>query len=233
MTQVSEIVTLQAIDDEASTYRAALDDVERRLRGSDELDAARRGLASADAALASVRTEQRGIEAQVEQLTAKIEPEERRLYDGSVKNPKELAGIQHEIESLKERRAGLEEQLLEVFSRVEINERERGRFARDVARLEALWERDQVDLRRESRRLGDSIARADQKREAQKARLTPRSLQLYEDVRRRRGGMAVAQIRGGVCSGCRITIPDAVRKRALSSEFPAQCPNCERILSMG
>ncbi len=233
MTQVSEIVTLQAIDDEAAAYRAALEDVERRLRGSDELDAARRELSVTESALAAVRKEQRALEAQIEALTAKIEPEERRLYDGSVKNPKELSSIQHELGSLKERRAGFEEQLLEVFSRAEITERERGRAAKAVARCEAIWERDQQDLRRESKRLSDLIARTQGRREEQQVRLAPRSLQLYEDVRRRKGGMAVAHLRAGVCSGCRVMIPEGMRKRAFSSDALAQCPNCERILSLG
>jgi predicted nucleic acid-binding Zn-ribbon protein len=233
VTQVSEIVTLQTIDDEATAYRAALEDVERRLRGNEELDAARRELAVTDSALMAVRREQKALEAQIEGLTAKIEPEEARLYSGAVTSPKELSGIQHELESLKQRRAGFEEQLLDVFSRVEIAERERGLSAKAVTRLDAIWERDQQDLRRESKRLGELIARVQRKREEQQLRLTPRSLQVYEDVRRRKGGMAIAQMRGGVCSGCRIMIPEGLRKRALDSDFPAQCPNCERILSMG
>lgn len=233
MSQVSEIVSLQAIDDEAAAFRAALEDVERRLRGNEELDAARRQLAAADASLKEVRAEQRAIETQVESLTTKIDPEERRLYDGSVKNIKELQNIQHELDSLKVRRSTFEEQLLDIFSRVEIAERERSTAAKAVARLEALWERDQQDLRHEARRLGDLITRADRKRDDQKVRLNPRALHLYEDVRRRRGGNAIARIQGGVCSGCRITIPEGLRKRAFSSDALAQCPNCERILHMG
>ncbi|MCZ2110255.1 MAG: C4-type zinc ribbon domain-containing protein [Dehalococcoidia bacterium] len=233
MSQVNEIVSLQAIDDEAAAFRAALEDVERRLRGNEELDGARRQLAISDAALKEARIEQRAIEAQVESLTSKIDPEERRLYDGSVKNIKELQNIQHELESLKERRSAFEEQLLEIFSRVEIAERERSTCARTVARLEALWEKDQQDLRHEARRLGDLIVRTDRRREEQKVRINPRALHLYEDVRRRRGGNAIARVQGGVCSGCRIAIPEGLRKRAFSSDALAQCPNCERILSMG
>ena len=233
MTEVGEIVTLQAIDDEAAAYHAALEDVERRLRGNDELDAARRELAVTAAAHAAAQKEQRTLEAEIEGLTAKIEPEEQRLYSGSVTSPKELRSIQHELDTLKERRSGFEEQLLNLFSRVEVAERERARSAKAVAQLEAIWERDQQDLRRESKRLGDLIARVQRRRDEQKARLAPRSLHVYEDVRRRKGGLAIVQVRGGVCSGCRIMIPEGLRKRAWTSDVPAQCPNCERILSMG
>jgi predicted nucleic acid-binding Zn-ribbon protein len=45
--------------------------------------------------------------------------------------------------------------------------------------------------------------------------------------------MAVARIQGGACGGCRVSLPDAVRKLAFSAEQIPQCPNCERILYFG
>lgn len=233
MSQVTEIVQLQAIDDEAATFRAALDDVERRLRGNEELDAARRELVAADTAVAEAQRDQRKIEGQIEGLSAKIDPEEKRLYDGSVKNPKELASIQQELEQLKQRRSESEDALLEVLSRLDIAQREQQRANKSVSELEGLWEREQQNLKHESKRLADAARVADQKREVQKAKVNPRSLQTYDDVRRKRGGMAVARIQGGTCGGCRIALPDNLRRRAFSVDLLAQCPNCERILYIG
>jgi uncharacterized protein len=233
MSQVTEIVQLQAIDDEAATFRAALDDVERRLRGNEELDAARRELTTAEGAVAEAQKDQRRTEGEVEGLNAKIEPEEKRLYDGSVKNPKELASIQQELDQLKQRRSGFEDELLAILARLDTADRERTRAAKAVADLEALWERDQQGLKHESKRLADAVHVADQKRDVQKAKISPRSLLTYEDVRRKRGGNAVAKIQGGVCGGCRITLPDNLRRRAFSVDLLVQCPNCERILYIG
>lgn len=233
MSQVTEIVQLQAIDDEAATLRAALDDVERRLRGNEELDAARRELAAADTAAAEAQREQRMVEGQIEGLSAKIDPEEKRLYDGSVKNPKELASIQQELEQLKQRRSEFEDQLLEVLSRLDTAQREQLRANKSVGELEGLWEREQQNLKHEAKRLADSARVADEKRDLQKAKVNPRSLQTYDDVRRKRGGNAVARIQGGVCGGCRITLPDNLRRRAFSADLLVQCPNCERILYIG
>lgn len=233
MPQVTDIRTLQEIDDEAAALRAALDDVERRLRGSEELDEARRNAVTLDADLADVRRAQRRIEGDVEGLTARIEPEEKRLYDGSVRNPKELQNIQHELSNLKEQRAKLEDQLLEVMTTLDRVEREQGQASRKLAQAEARWERDQGDLKHEALRLKDLITRADARREAQKLKINPRNLLVYEDVRRRRGGVAVSRVTGGNCGGCRVGIPEAIRKRAFGADQLAQCPNCERILYVG
>jgi len=45
--------------------------------------------------------------------------------------------------------------------------------------------------------------------------------------------MAVAHIQGGMCAGCRVSIPEAIRRRAFAPDQLAQCPNCERILDVG
>jgi predicted nucleic acid-binding Zn-ribbon protein len=233
MSQVAEIRTLQELDDAAETHRAAFDEVERRLSSNEPLDEARRTFAAADSELAALRREQKRLDAQGQSLTARIVPEEKRLYDGSVKNPKELSSIQHEVELLKEQRRRIEDELLELLGRLEVAEREHGVALEAVTRLEAEWEKEQRDLKLEATRLQDSIARADARREAQRTRLTPRALQVYEGVRKRRGGMAVARIQGGACGGCRVSLPDAVRKLAFSAEQIPQCPNCERILYFG
>ena len=233
LAQVTDIRTLQEIDDEAAALRAALEDVERRLRGSEELNEARREAAAVDSEMADVRRAQRRIEGEVEGLTAKIEPEEKRLYDGSVRNPKELTSIQHELEALKQQRSKLEDQLLEVMTNLDRIERDHGNTFRKLSQEEARWEKDQGDLKHEAVRLNDLITRADARREAQKLKVTPRNLQVYEEVRRRRGGVAVARVSGGTCGGCRVGIPESVRRQAFAADRLAQCPNCERILYVG
>ncbi len=111
VSQVTNIRTLQEFDDEAATYRAALEDIEHRLRGSEELEQARASFAALDTELAEVRRTQRKVDGDISILNARIAPEEKRLYDGSVRNPKELGNIQHELELLKDQRSKLEDQL--------------------------------------------------------------------------------------------------------------------------
>jgi predicted nucleic acid-binding Zn-ribbon protein len=233
MSQVLDLLTLQGFDDEAAALRAALADVERRLGGDEELDDARRALATAETAAREVHRQQKLLEDEVERRSDKIAPEEKRLYDGSVKNPKELASIQHEIEFLRAERGKFEDQLIEVLTRRETIDTEHLDAKKLVEELEARREHQQQDLRHEARRLNDMLARVDARREAQKSKIDSRALRVYEEVRRRKGGMAVARIQGGSCMGCRITIPDALRRRALSTDTLAQCPNCERILYIG
>jgi predicted nucleic acid-binding Zn-ribbon protein len=230
---MSDLSSLQAYDSEASALRAALSDVEVRLHGDAAVDAARRALRILENQEAALRKEQRGIEAEVADLTAKIDPEERRLYDGSVKNPKELQALQHEVENLTVMRSTAEDRLLEVLAKIDTADAGIAEARKQLSEHEARWHHHQQELRHEATRLGDAISMADQRRERQKALINPRTLATYEDLRKRKGGTAVTRLQGGVCQGCRIQVPDAVRRKVFSPALIAQCPSCERILTVG
>jgi uncharacterized protein len=233
MTQATELLTLQEFDDEAAILRMKLADVERRLEANEELDAARESLASAEARRAEVHREQRRLEDQVATLTSRIAPEEKRLYGGSVKNPKELSSIQHELELLTAQRSRLEDELVEVLDQVDAADSRQSEARETVTRLEALWQTQQNDLHQERERLNEAITGADARVARQKAAIDPPTLRTYEGLRRRKDGPVVVKIQGRTCSGCRIGIPDAVRTRALAGTTLAQCPSCERILFVG
>lgn len=233
MSQIAELLTLQEIDDEAGRLEARLAEVERRLEGSEELDDARRQLGEAELAAREIHTEQRRLEDEVASLSARIGPEEKRLYDGSVKNPKELTSIQHEVEVLKSQRSHLEDILVEVLDRAEAADRDLAAARSEVARLEDAWAAAHAKLEGERTSLLAAIERAGEKSARQKASVEPRALRVYEDLRRRKPGHVVVRIQGGTCSGCRIGIPDAVRTRAFAGAMLAQCPSCERILYVG
>jgi predicted nucleic acid-binding Zn-ribbon protein len=233
MSLVLELLALQGLDDETAALRAALADVESRLQGDAELDEARRRAIQVESRWSIVAAEQGHLEEEIERLNERITVEEKRLYDGSVRNAKELANIQHEVELFKASRARLEDDLVAVLDRAEATERERSEADAAVRQLEGRRTHDLEGLRHEARRLEDSATRTEQKRLLQAARVQPRALQAYEDLRRRKGGVAVVKIQGSACGGCRIGIPEMLRKRALAGEALVHCPNCERILYVG
>ncbi len=232
MTLITDVRTLQEIDDEIAALEASLSETDARLTRSEALEAAEAAWATADAAFQEVRRAQRDLEASIASLTARIDPEERRLYDGSVRNPKELTAIQHEVELLKAQRTALEDRLLEVMEAFESAAAERAgaEAALESARRSRAEEVDALRAKRED--LAARLAAALARREAQAGCIPQASLRLYDDIRRRRGH-AVARIQGSSCTGCRVAIPESIRRKTFDPAALAQCPNCERILYVG
>lgn len=233
MSQSFELLALQEIDSEAAALRAAIDSLEQRLAGNSQLDDARRELQYVDAELAKRRTRQRRVETEIDDINAKIGPEETRLYDGSITSPKELESLQKEITFLTGNRSQQEDRLLAVLSQIEELELRRRAANQKIGELEREWDTAQVTLRGELHELQQKLGAVQSRRDEQKGRATPRNVGLYEDLRPRKGGVAVSPIKAGACSSCRVSLPGAVRSQTLDKDSVVQCPNCERILTPG
>ncbi|MFN0096494.1 MAG: zinc ribbon domain-containing protein [Dehalococcoidia bacterium] len=233
MSAVLELVTLQSIDDDLAAARAQIADLTRRLEGDPELAEAKADLAGRDAAIAAQRKEQRRLEGEVEGFDAKIAQEEKRLYGGTVKNPKELQSLQHEVDLLKEHRGKVEDVLLPLLDLLETAAAERVAQAQRVTQLEARWHVQAAGMRDELAAREAAVATSETRRLAQVPKVSAPDYRLYEALRSRKGGAAVARLNGGSCAKCRIAVPEAIRRLAMTASTVIQCPNCERILTQG
>ena len=115
MSQIDHLYRLQLLDDEIREGKERLSDVLRLQAESPKLFAARERVEVTEAELQQRRTSQNDLNLELSSLNTKSKRSEDRLYSGIVKNPKELADIQQEIESLGRRRAVLEDEVLEAM----------------------------------------------------------------------------------------------------------------------
>ena len=122
MRGLDRILELQDLD-------TAIDRLEQRreqLEAGEELSSLRKEMEEADARLGELRlasdsisSESTCLEHEIASMSDKLHAEEKRMYDGSIANAKELEALQHEIANLKERRSRAEDELLEQMVRKE------------------------------------------------------------------------------------------------------------------
>jgi uncharacterized protein len=163
-------------------------------------------------------------------LDSKIAAEERRLYDGSVANPKELESIQHEIEALRRRKSIIEDQVLIQMERREEMETRLPGLEAELAeardRLTEIGGSEAAEL--------ESIGRALAERTAERAALLPQIdeelLELYEDLRAQKRGVGAAALEDGVCQGCHQKLSPLELESIKRSEGIRRCAYCRRIL---
>jgi uncharacterized protein len=190
-------------------------------RELDEIVEERNGIAVAhaegQASLDVVTREQSKLETEITQIDDKVKHEQSRLYSGEVSNPKELANIQAELDALRRRKAHLEDQELEVMERRETIEKEHGDVATAMTGLEsriadATSRRDaaSVEIEHELARLGEERAQL-------VPTIHPEVLELYEDIRARRGGVAVGALEDGTCRACGLPLSPMQRDEIRSS----------------
>lgn len=209
----------------------------RNLPEQAELDAAEEKLVALDREIAEqqavaheVALRQRKLDGEIEMLGQKAKSEEAKLYSGSIANPKELEDLRREIEAIRRRISGLEDQDLEVMEEREEADGRLQQLLDERAQLretaaEAAGRRD-----RASREIEGQLAEARARREELGPAVELGLLELYEDIRALKDGVAAAALVDGVCQGCHMTLPAQEVYRIRHTEGLVRCDECRRIL---
>jgi predicted nucleic acid-binding Zn-ribbon protein len=181
-------------------------------------------------ALDSVGREEKRLEGDVGSLGSRIEAEQKRLYDGSVANPKELSSIQAEIENLRARKARLEDEELGQMERREDMEGRLPPLEQVLAEARQRLEELETSSEREVEEITKALATRRSEREKLVADFDVELLDLYEDLRPQKRGVAAAVLKDGVCQGCHEKLSAVALDRLKKTDGLRRCEYCRRIL---
>ena len=223
---------LQQIDLDLEKKTEMLSQVESQLSHNEALTEVKAEVERKRENLAELEKKQKTAEWVIDDLQAKAGPLQQKLYAGSVKNPKELMSLQQQVEQLKSQIREEEDKTLEIMGQVEALQKEVALRAAEVKKLEGEWQKKREQLLAEQAELSTTIDIIKGKRGELADAIEPAHLELYETLRARKQGHAVAKIEQGRCQGCRITLPVSELMRARMGEL-VQCDSCGRILYLG
>jgi predicted nucleic acid-binding Zn-ribbon protein len=181
-------------------------------------------------ALDSIGREQTRFETEIDSYTRRIEAEEKRLYDGSVANPKELQAIRAEVDNLKSRRTRTEDDLLGQLERREDLESKLGPLETAMAEARDRLTEVQASSAVELDEIRSSLESRAAERRAASGRLDEELLELYEDLRALKKGVGAAALTDRVCSACHQELSPLEYEQVKSASGIRRCPNCRRIL---
>jgi predicted nucleic acid-binding Zn-ribbon protein len=226
--EVAALWALQQLDVEVdrlvieaeSLARALANDVTR-----DDRLALHQGMKRAAAAASAARE----AEAALAETQERLKRQEARLYGGSA-GPKELGALQQEIAHLQATRMTQEESALAALMASEEAQAAVTPLERALARTQREQEVERGRLTTRQSELDASLAELRARRAQQAQTLGEGALARYEGLRRSRAGKAVAEVRGGVCQACRVSIQPATLQRARAAAELVTCGNCGRIL---
>jgi uncharacterized protein len=181
-------------------------------------------------AIDAVAREQRRLEGDVDSMEQKIEAERKRMYDGSVANPKELQSIGAEVESLQHRKSRTEDALIEQMEQREELEARLGSLESEVAGARAGVQEIEETSGRELVEIERDLKRLTEERERLAGEIDEELLQLYEDLRRQKKGVGAAALVDGVCQGCHQKLSAVYLDRLKREPGIRRCEYCRRIL---
>ena len=233
MSRASSLFRLQRQDQELEAARVKLHSIETELEGAGGLGGRRGRVQAADQALAAARGAQAFAENEVAVQRAKLEAAEAALYGGTVRNPKELADLQHETEALRRHIATLDDRLLEAMLALESAETEQRQSTQALDAGEAGWEAARAQLERARSESTQQIERLEGEREATLAGVSAADLALYDSLRALHGGTAVAEVLDASCGACGVAVAPSILQTVRSSPDLIRCRQCNRILYAG
>ncbi len=230
MNKGRQLYELQEVDLKVEAEREALARVESQIGESEALIEAQAVLAREQERLAELDKNQQLGEWEVEDSQSKTALLEQKLYNGSVRNHKELISLQEQVEHLKKAGRGQEDKLLDIMTEAEATQKRIADKRKEIERMEEDWRQEQSSLLREQAELRESLASLEQRRKDLMARIDAASLELYQDLRQKRQGRAVAKVEQGMCQGCRLVLSMTELQQARISQELVQCSSCQRIL---
>lgn len=233
MNETRQLYQLQETDLETEEKQQRLREIEEQMAENAALTAAREKLAQEKELLAQRQKELRFAEWELDDLQTKMAQAEKRLYGGSVRNPRELTKLEEEVEHFKARKRAREDIVIELMEDVEGLHKAVEGLSGEVEAMSQEWQAVLERLGSEAKELREALARLAAKRAEVAKSIPPAVLQLYDLLRESKQGRAVARVERGMCQGCRITLPTMELQRARSGQGLVQCSSCERILYVG
>ena len=231
---IAKLFELQKLDVNLEKARRKLVQLQQALGESPEVKQARQTVASTEAELHRWNAAQKNAELEAQTLGQQIAAKDKELMSGRVSHPKELESLQANIEALRRQRVGVEDSGVEAMTQVETLSRQLADEQQSLQQLEEQWKGGQAELLQEDAKYKRIYAQLKQQRETSAKALPPIDLKYYEEMRKRKAGMAVAPLQNGQCGVCHILVPTGVVSAARSRKGEVVlCPSCGRVLFAG
>lgn len=227
------VLALQEIDTAIDRLRAR----QRALETGEVVAGARAAADQAEIAYGELKLQideldrdQRRFESELDSLTQKEAAEQKRMFDGSIANAKELAALQHEIEALAKRRSDREDEVLALMEQRETVVAAAAEAESRSTELRAEVDQVSAEAGEELQRVTEELAQRTADREAIVPQLDPDLLELYEDLRRQKKGVGAAALVDGVCQACHEQLSAVELDKLKKTEGVRRCEYCRRIL---
>lgn len=228
--QLQTLIELQALDTRIAGLEAEaarLPQAIAAIRAA--ADDARKAVDNARAQLDSTRKDTRAKEKDLEVTQGKRIKSEARLYE--VKTNIEYSAVLTEIETIKQEKAAVEDEILTLMERQErlageIKEAE-GRLKASLARCDT----EETELRARLAEVEGQLAHTRSERNGMSRDVSPAVLGDYEKILRARGGLAIAPVmKPDLCSGCRMLVRPQRLQELKAQNTLIACESCGRYL---
>jgi predicted nucleic acid-binding Zn-ribbon protein len=224
---------LQQVDRQIDQARTRVAAIRKILENDTELRDALSRVDTTKAEYQATKSELKQSELNVQTQQIKIQQTDASLYGGNVHNPKELQDLQNDVAALKRHLSTLEERELEAMQQAETTEAALKQATIDLELIQAKRGNEHRKLIDEQAALSKDLERLSSERQATVSAVEGQILEMYDNLRQQKRGIAVAEVSDNSCAACGTTLTASLQQNARSISNLAHCPSCGRILYAG
>lgn len=153
---------------------------------------------------------------------------------GESPNPKEFESLQANLDALGHQRESVDDINMQAMVKIDELKEQLALAQKDVTNIDKDWKKQQKALMSEGRQLKGQFQHYKEQRESAVESIGASLLAQYNDIRKRKAGIAVAHLDGDSCGACNMQVPSrfASSARSNTDDF-VTCPSCRRILYGG
>lgn len=197
----------------------------------EETQQSQHSLEEKQSALEDLEHRQHKLDGELDLLMTKIKKEKEKLFSGTIMNPKELTGINEEIQSLEKKRDEMETEDLELMDAIDLAGTEVETTGKTLEEASGRLKAAKSDYDAELEDLKGQIKVLEEDRDLIKGELDPETVELYDKLLKNKAGLAVVKIdQGRNCGGCHVEFSMSQVDRFQHEEGYFRCEFCQRIL---
>lgn len=185
---------------------------------------------STEKELSEVEHERKKLEDTIELQTEKIKSNKEKLFSGTITSSKELENYQEEIEILTKRNEELEDKELGLMmiqdDKAPVLDELKQKRDESKKKMDELKEKIEDDIKKVQQEISD----IKEKRQDIAKKIPKEKLKEYQDIRNKKGGIAVAVLKDGFCSACNMQLSPIDLEEITEPDVLYKCPLCSRIL---
>lgn len=229
--RLADLLDMQAVDleiDRLLSQRQGLPEL-------DEYRSANATTAALQASLEETRATLRQTDLELDKQSGELElgeqklhAEENRLFAGGI-GAREVDHLRKEVAMLKRQNSEREESVLELMETKEGLEKEADRLTAEVADATRFESDLEATIAEKWKVLDGEIARKEARKSDIAPLIPPDLMELYEELRRSKEGVAIGRLAEDQCGGCHLKLTAAEQIEVKKAD-PPRCLHCRRIL---
>ena len=230
MTTVRQMFALQELDiilDRVQTQHAK---AEHELNNGDTVKDLETELERDVEWLQETELQRKASKLEAESQKERSESLNSQLYGGEITNPRDLESLEREASNVLQLVEQQEAVLSQITEKIEEAQSKKNDLESKLNEAKTAWGIRQSELQTALKELNAERAGFEGKRSKLTDGLDPTSLEHYEALRKRKGGVAVVKVQRGLCQGCRMSLPTHQQQSVRSGSQVVLCASCGRIL---